>query len=729
MGIWSISPCEGVVPPCENSDGKFTFKPNTSYSERHFTVKYTDGSTMCSVPVVQKPKTCSCDDLTLNPSSVSAWDWDDTTPKTVRISYESCITGVRQTTTTPHFNVSGIDSGIITIHPKGENTDTTPYEDTLTISYNALGVEGGCSKSIQLTQNVNACNCGNLRISPTSLTWEWDNTNTQTVKITADSCVNLDSVTATSTSSDFSVSRNGNIISIKPKNKATDARDGTVTVSYTAGVHSCSSSITIHQDAQGCACSCSQVKKIYNEEGEPFYFYTLTENLTTTPPQPLSDVPFGILTADTTFDCEIQPEAVDGGITDIHCAEYKERDWTGGTGNWRTSFFQKFRTYCADLARTCKVYVIYGTLSAVEGDDEKRASGFRYYVCDSVCEDGTIFRVFQRCACGMDNCKNDYTLEEAGGHNILTEDRPLYIESCYGEWLQGDSICVEKLSVTGARLYKVTNMETGEKECVISSSFTPHGDTYIIRDKDKEALGWDKQLNPAYVISPPYPTSISSAYEHNVLWLINQGNIKLSIWVASAGIDSGRGMVEYIVDMPRHDYEQLIEVDYVTGENLKMTAGPTVGWCALEKFTVSIFIAPNGYGYTKEGMTGEDYKRKLIKCCYCGETRIGSITPNVSIPAAGSSDYITICTIDISEGCRSHEAISLVKNSGSDIIKVENNELQFDYWFITEDKQIIVTALINPNAGSAREENLTLEIFFNYSTPCSTTNITIKQLG
>lgn len=54
MGSWKITSSDGGVATIDNN-GKAVFESNTTYTEKHFTVTYTNGDVTCDAQVVQKP--------------------------------------------------------------------------------------------------------------------------------------------------------------------------------------------------------------------------------------------------------------------------------------------------------------------------------------------------------------------------------------------------------------------------------------------------------------------------------------------------------------------------------------------------------------------------------------------------------------------------------------------------------------------------------------------------
>jgi len=128
---------------------------NPNSSSREIQSRIIGGTLELSRPLVTQaagPCCCSCDDLSIG-SAPSAWEYNETNVKTVSVSSGSCIS--MSVSNTTHFNVS-LGNGVINISPKGNNTDTTAYTDTVTVVYTANG--GSCTnKTFEVKQNPRTC--------------------------------------------------------------------------------------------------------------------------------------------------------------------------------------------------------------------------------------------------------------------------------------------------------------------------------------------------------------------------------------------------------------------------------------------------------------------------------------------------------------------------------------------------------------------------------------------
>ena len=64
MGTWSIEPSDsGAII---DDYGKVTFPTNTGFTQKEYTIKYTDGDMVCEKKVLQEATSCGCDILTFN---------------------------------------------------------------------------------------------------------------------------------------------------------------------------------------------------------------------------------------------------------------------------------------------------------------------------------------------------------------------------------------------------------------------------------------------------------------------------------------------------------------------------------------------------------------------------------------------------------------------------------------------------------------------------------------
>ena len=100
------------------------------------------------------PIECDCNDFTLG-SDPTEWAYNNTDNKDVSVTSGLCISDI--TITNPDHFTATLGSDKIIISPNGENTTTSPYEETITINYKANGSSCPSSKTISVKQNPNTC--------------------------------------------------------------------------------------------------------------------------------------------------------------------------------------------------------------------------------------------------------------------------------------------------------------------------------------------------------------------------------------------------------------------------------------------------------------------------------------------------------------------------------------------------------------------------------------------
>ena len=168
---------------------------------------------------------------------------------------DTCIT---ITSVTDNASWITVSSGNSTINGNVQaNTTLSSRTATVTVGYKADATN--CSKSFNVTQDARPCNCGDLTLSPTALTWAYSATsaNSSSVTISKDACITNVSVPQ---GTNFTTSLNNNAITIRPKGKNTSASElsETILVSYSASTSTCTSAITLTQGTSG-ACNCESV--------------------------------------------------------------------------------------------------------------------------------------------------------------------------------------------------------------------------------------------------------------------------------------------------------------------------------------------------------------------------------------------------------------------------------------------------------------------------------------
>lgn len=468
----------------------------------------------------------------------------------------------------------------------------------------------------------------------------------------------------------------------------------------------------------GCTCTCSDIKKEFTENNEEVYTYTTSVQV---------DVPFAILSMSNTKDCKITPNKKHEGITSIGCKQYISSDPT---------LSEELKTYCNGIvSQNKKVYIIYGTIS--ECEDTPRALGFTYTVCNNECTNtgGKPFYVYQRCACGMDNCRTEY---KEGSTVITVQDRPLYIGACNNEWANGDTIYVNYLEILGAALFNVNTNR--EKMLPAVATYTLPNPIWIRNEHNTTECEFPRALHPKIKFNCQYD---ADACANNGNWdgtisgikcnTVSFGELGLSAFTLSnhapkdpAG-NEYFGMMEYAVSdaTKSNDYERLLEVYYKTdGGNI--TGGVDYGKCASEFFTVSIMIARKGYGYVRVPGQADDELCLMKKCCYCGDdVTIKSISGNTQIPKTpASGQYIEICRVTFNENVDDCKiSLDIKYDSGSQFVIIATSK----YERIDNTNTYIITAMVEANpVNNNRTERFILTVNgFN----CGDNKFNVTQLG
>lgn len=136
------------------NSGNTRYLTDSEKSNAPFPVQQAGDSECCTTP-----STCGCGDLTVG-STAEAWAHNVTTPKDITITSATCISSISVNSLT-HFNATlGADK--VTVSPKGNNTSTSAYVETLTVSYSADSTS--CSSAITLTQGAPGYDCTSFSV-------------------------------------------------------------------------------------------------------------------------------------------------------------------------------------------------------------------------------------------------------------------------------------------------------------------------------------------------------------------------------------------------------------------------------------------------------------------------------------------------------------------------------------------------------------------------------------
>ena len=153
--------------------------------------------------------------LSAAPTSLQ-WTWDESgsgSGKSVTVSATNCTWSVKQISSNFGYSTSG---NVITVYPKTQNTSTAADKTgTLTLQ----GSDGVSDVTVSLTQTKKPetpPDPASLQVSPTALTWTWDESGSsdgKTATVTAMNCTwSVKSCTST-----FGYSVSGNTITVYPK--------------------------------------------------------------------------------------------------------------------------------------------------------------------------------------------------------------------------------------------------------------------------------------------------------------------------------------------------------------------------------------------------------------------------------------------------------------------------------------------------------------------------------
>lgn len=324
-------------------------------------------------------------------------------------------------------------------------------------------------------------------------------------------------------------------------------------------------------EPKGCTCTCSQ---IHRTDIDTSYNYNTDAH---------NDVLLKELGIDTNFDCYDKLSVFkynDAGITEIHYV-------TGGTIEIGGVTYTKLE--------------IRGSLSELTGTNPKRTMRFGIKVCDEDCTELNPFYVYQRCSCGMDNCRNEYPLEGS----TVYEDHPLYCNGCGQDW-NGDAICVEKLNLTKVVYYTrtfATETDIKNNRGVSSQKQTVYTGNIWLRDGTGGQSS--NTLNPSYV-----------GADNKIILHTSDGHDMFGIYTNYSSTDTGHPLgtsLDYSIVAPTIDMtEQVWEITYTTTSDV-IIGGAEDGDCALKTFIVTVYKAPTGWKY-KSSQRDRNNKQKLVKC-------------------------------------------------------------------------------------------------------------------
>lgn len=238
-------------------------------------INYTFGNPVSSctktVSLTQKNQGCGCTAITMDETSMS-WASDNTTQSSVTYTIvdEECISFNSISVATGGTNGDKFTASInqnnrtITVAPIGENTTLDAYNGTVTLTYRVNGVFEDCTITFDVSQSGMTCNCDNLTMDVSPMSWDSDDTTfkTRNYTINNDNCIgNITAYTSGKYGNKFTVSIGGaicrNCITVAPigQNTTLNTYNSTVTLLYYVnGASSCKTEFNVSQ--AGITCNC-----------------------------------------------------------------------------------------------------------------------------------------------------------------------------------------------------------------------------------------------------------------------------------------------------------------------------------------------------------------------------------------------------------------------------------------------------------------------------------------
>ena len=260
MGIWNINPND--TASIDPNTGKAIFQPNDSYSEKHFTITYTEGDIKCVTTVTQNGNPCS-------------YVYDKNNDNIPASGDDEYVFGTLSNVDGQEISVmvtngsEFIDGGKITVENDRliasiyKNTDN----DSRDIEYKIYADGNDCGDGYSNTQNSNNCECRNLTLSPDSLSWEWERGEEPRKVVSMDYPNCITGIEQISTLSHFTAIMDTNSITIYPNedNTSTTVYNDTLTIRYNAGtIEGCTQDISLTQGINGCDCDEETVNLSWN---------------------------------------------------------------------------------------------------------------------------------------------------------------------------------------------------------------------------------------------------------------------------------------------------------------------------------------------------------------------------------------------------------------------------------------------------------------------------------
>jgi len=248
-----------------NQDNKMIYvqptSSNTALTEitATVTVSYETSTTSCTktFTVKHEGKDCDCTSMALDNDQLT-WDTSGTSVQTVGYTIDDCISGITVSSNNSHF-VASVNTGtkLISVNPVSANTTSDDIIGRVKVNYKSR--EKDCNQFIDVThkKKIVTCDCNSASVPQTPLTFassDSGSTRAQNVIVSTASCIS--DISATTTTA-FSATVTGNIVSIFPKttNTGASAVTGTASITYKADGSACTKvDISLTQEPVGCGC-------------------------------------------------------------------------------------------------------------------------------------------------------------------------------------------------------------------------------------------------------------------------------------------------------------------------------------------------------------------------------------------------------------------------------------------------------------------------------------------
>lgn len=245
-GIWSISP--DYEPSIINKDtGEVKFPPNDSNDEKSYTIKYVDEELgiECTRAIVQEGKGCK---FTYNPQSSISSDGGEITLGTFTDYNDDALRAATVQVTEDNDNVVTSIDIIVSNHTVVGNIKKNEDSRTKTFKYVIKSGNDSECATATVTQSK-GCECDNLSVDKTSLTWDYGDSSPKDIIVTSSSCVT--NISIPSGTEHYIITTTPGKITVRPRN-ASLVSDDTFSITY---LRDCDITISLKQNAQVFDCN------------------------------------------------------------------------------------------------------------------------------------------------------------------------------------------------------------------------------------------------------------------------------------------------------------------------------------------------------------------------------------------------------------------------------------------------------------------------------------------